>query len=878
MPLSQVLEYEVRYPLDALKAAEPETIAQLTEEIREQGITEPIVIRIREDGSAVVWDGLHRLIVARDLGIENIPVTYIGATELRLRERLSEAELERLDAERMLFETIQEITEPLVGRASYEAALTQLDGQFSSLLSSLMKDLYVTEGVTKATSNIFDAIKREDPKALKSAIALLQLEVGKAPSVSVQIEAGEQVKLLGTYAEDVLRQFMRKVAPEAIVVEGITVDYKSWQTDRVRQIAERLIERRLEKFTEKLPSYVAKRSSAEIMEYLRERYDADYFETYYEGEYKDLDDFLDVDRAESEIKKEAERDEDLAARQRDIEIHEIEKKNTDRFREAKPSKVLDDRSTVLERQIEEKKKALEVAEREKLVIPMEEVRELKGEEVPALVEERALAERAAEAERKEEIARRVEKAKEALAREKMTEEELAAEIAAKEAAAEETAAMTKEEFAERFKESIRPGTELSAAYLRMTSAQFDRLHIEPAYKEYLESLEKAAEKVSVAEKAAIRAGVSAKQAVQLGVDAYAREMALYATHAQAQLALQLAVQQAMQLQPALVTQQAVQLATQIAIQPALAVEPAVEPAIEPVIPIAPVTPVPPVVPITPTEPIIPLVVPFIPLPSAEIQLKEAYRKGLPILILRYGSLHGKDVWKAVIEPATQVNLLTVVGTEKLPVTPRKYATGKGSAKKTMQWLGKPPGYAGSADLGIVDVYWGAKEGEIHFKGGGLKTVAGTRMSSTTKGISIPRVGTQEVPLGVRGLKLGTSLEQLLIGEYGTEAQKGFGERALSLHLSKMTPEEIAEEIRDVVLPESRVEEILSHLPSRVGTSVKGLLKRKYAMLPIKAAPSERRQRAMEEEALSRREPVRRKAKKAAPKRERLLEPLVVRLL
>jgi len=94
----------------------------------------------------------------------------------------------------------------------------------------------------------------------------------------------------------------------------------------------------------------------------------------------------------------------------------------------------------------------------------------------------------------------------------------------------------------------------------------------------------------------------------------------------------------------------------------------------------------------------------------------------------------------------------------------------------------------------------------------------------------------------------------------------------------MTPEEIAEEIRDVVLPESRVEEILSHLPSRVGTSVKGLLKRKYAMLPIKAAPSERRQRAMEEEALSRREPVRRKAKKAAPKRERLLEPLVVRLL
>jgi len=238
------------------------------------------------------------------------------------------------------------------------------------------------------------------------------------------------------------------------------------------------------------------------------------------------------------------------------------------------------------------------------------------------------------------------------------------------------------------------------------------------------------------------------------------------------------------------------------------------------------------------------------LPSPEEQVKEAYRKGLPVLLFRLGELGGKDVWKAVIAPATQVNLLTVVGTEKLPVTPRKYATGEGSAKKTMQWLGKGPGYAGSADIGIADVYWGAEEGEIHFKGGGLKTVAGTRIPSPTKGISIDRA---EAPLGLRGLKLGTSLEQLLIGEYGTEALKSFGERALSLHLSKMTPEEIAEEIRDVVLPESRVEEILSHLPSRVGTSVRGLLKRKYAMLPIKAAPSERRQRAMEEEALSEKE-------------------------
>jgi len=77
-PTKEVLKLEKRIPLELLWKDEPNYLAQLTEEIREHGITEPITIRVREDGSQIVWDGLHRLAVAQKLGIEQIPVIYTG--------------------------------------------------------------------------------------------------------------------------------------------------------------------------------------------------------------------------------------------------------------------------------------------------------------------------------------------------------------------------------------------------------------------------------------------------------------------------------------------------------------------------------------------------------------------------------------------------------------------------------------------------------------------------------------------------------------------------------------------------------------------------------------------------------------------------------
>lgn len=78
LSLDEISKLEVRIPLDLIRKDEPETLARLTEEIKKEGITEPITIRVREDGSMIVWDGIHRLIVAQNLGIKNVPVRFIG--------------------------------------------------------------------------------------------------------------------------------------------------------------------------------------------------------------------------------------------------------------------------------------------------------------------------------------------------------------------------------------------------------------------------------------------------------------------------------------------------------------------------------------------------------------------------------------------------------------------------------------------------------------------------------------------------------------------------------------------------------------------------------------------------------------------------------
>jgi len=72
MPLEAVLKLETRLPLNLVEINE-----KLEEDIRQNGIKEPVEIKIREDGSLIVWDGLHRLAIANRLGIQSVPVIIV---------------------------------------------------------------------------------------------------------------------------------------------------------------------------------------------------------------------------------------------------------------------------------------------------------------------------------------------------------------------------------------------------------------------------------------------------------------------------------------------------------------------------------------------------------------------------------------------------------------------------------------------------------------------------------------------------------------------------------------------------------------------------------------------------------------------------------
>ena len=73
MPLTEILKLETRLPLNLV-----EIDAALLEDIRKNGILEPVEIRVRQDGSRILWDGLHRVKIAAALGLESVPAFFRG--------------------------------------------------------------------------------------------------------------------------------------------------------------------------------------------------------------------------------------------------------------------------------------------------------------------------------------------------------------------------------------------------------------------------------------------------------------------------------------------------------------------------------------------------------------------------------------------------------------------------------------------------------------------------------------------------------------------------------------------------------------------------------------------------------------------------------
>jgi hypothetical protein len=174
------------------------------------------------------------------------------------------------------------------------------------------------------------------------------------------------------------------------------------------------------------------------------------------------------------------------------------------------------------------------------------------------------------------------------------------------------------------------------------------------------------------------------------------------------------------------------------------------------------------------------------------------------------------VWKYIPSPWTQAKPITL----KYPPVGAK-RVGETTPANTIQMIGKPKAKvpkSASIDLGVVDIRLSNYGKEITFTGKGLETVAGGGVASTTKGMSIPATAPMKVK-GYTKLAFGTSLRSLTTETYREDIPKKFADKALSSKLGKLSPKEIAEEIKASKVTVERQSEILKLVPDRVRKQV-----------------------------------------------------------
>ncbi len=176
------------------------------------------------------------------------------------------------------------------------------------------------------------------------------------------------------------------------------------------------------------------------------------------------------------------------------------------------------------------------------------------------------------------------------------------------------------------------------------------------------------------------------------------------------------------------------------------------------------------------------------------------------IVWRMGALKGGDVIKYIPPPYTQLKPITLVGRRPvgyrdLGKTPRETIQIIGTAEKIPKRV--------SVDLGIADIL--ILDGKrIEFTGGGLMTDVGTRIPATTMGMSIPAA----TPLGISGLKFGTSFKEALAYQPRSEAQREFIEKQIRQMISEMSTEEFVERVKEADVPQERIRELLQYMPDR----------------------------------------------------------------
>ena len=220
--------------------------------------------------------------------------------------------------ERDTFEAIQKTTEAIWGKEHYADKLTELNTALSNLVA-IMKEANIShQRVAGIGFNIYDAIReKRKSKALKKTLESLKTEVNKVKDAALRQQAEAQEQAVKKVVEDLARESpteLRRTKPtegvkaptERYTLEYTDADFGAAQNERIHREAERIVGDRFHKLLDHAPSYVRKRTGQELMDYLHEIYDSEYFKTVHDGIFKDLEDYLSVENEEARIRMQVE--------------------------------------------------------------------------------------------------------------------------------------------------------------------------------------------------------------------------------------------------------------------------------------------------------------------------------------------------------------------------------------------------------------------------------------------------------------------------------------------------------------------------------------------------------------------------------------------
>jgi hypothetical protein len=607
------------------------------------------------------------------------------------------AEAEVVKAERDIMEAIQRTTESIWGKESYSVVLGKLNANLDSLISLMRKAGVSPNRAVKLSFDLYGAIKAENPKALKEAVRLLQLEAGKIKDKPLQLKATEQVKLLEALtAEKLMARFRgsKTVQGYKLTKEDVykTVGETSEEGLRIeiRKAAERIIERRLEDLMKSVPSYMERQGMGKIMDYLRRTIDRDYFR---DKGFDDIDDYLDVAaEIERRYQKQLELDRQhgiLAAQEaeRDMAKKRLSETTTPALKET-----LGDHVRQLEKSIEKQK--VDLAEVAKVVSPLREVIETtktpEERKQAITTSERGMTVTEKTAKERIEAARSAEKAEKQI---RAAERELTKEI-------------------DKRNESGFPG--ISSApnvgrpwtivdYRTQTIYMIDEDGTITRYDPMTGTQTKVQLSPTIQISPAIRQAV--KVAIQTYVQTLTQLQTKTMTKTQLQTKTKTATQTAVKtaLQPLTKTLTKTQL---IRITRLITKQ------------ITKITTIPPVL-------------------HPPILTVGEGKKGKKEVTIPGGSIAWKQgiVWKYIPPPWKQEKPITL---RHAPHGATK--TGGRTPQETIQMIGKPQAKvpkSASIDLGVVDIFIDDYGQKIRFTGHGETTSVGQSMASATKGMSIP---------------------------------------------------------------------------------------------------------------------------------------------